>query len=242
MFITMFAAMFTRRRALSRTLIRAAALMLLVSTAHAQTDADFLAAKAAFDKGDRARLAVLGPKLSSHLLAPYAEYWQLKLGIEDASPLAIRGYLDRYPNSPLADRLRAEWLKSLARKGLWDRFALDYAAIPGDDIDLACATIRFRWQRDGDDAIAAAKPLWFTAQSTPDNCEPIFAALIKRGDISLADRKARFRLATEAGNLRVALAVGSDLPGADRIADQDFNAVQKNPLPSLNQGAFAFGT
>ncbi|MEP7329949.1 MAG: transglycosylase SLT domain-containing protein, partial [Betaproteobacteria bacterium] len=48
--------------------------------------------------------------------------------------------------------------------------------------------------------------------------------------------------ATEAGNLRVALAVGSDLPGTDRIADQDFNAVQKNPLPSLNQGAFAFGT
>ena len=228
-----------------RLLLRSCAaivLLFVVATAHAQSDADFLAAKAAFDKGDRARLATLAPRLGGHALAPYGEYWQLKLAVDNASPGAIRGFIDRYPNSPLADRLRADWLKSLARKSLWERFALDYAAIPGDDIELACATILFRWQRDGDDAIAAAKPLWFTDKASPDLCEPLFAALIKRGDLSTADRKTRFRLAAEAGNLRLAQAIGNELPGSDRIAEREFAAVQKDPLATLGNGGFAYGT
>ena len=227
---------------LPRALTGALAFSLLVSSAHAQSDADFLAAKAAFDKGDRARMAALGPRLSGHVLAPYVEFWQLKLGLEDASPIAVRSYMDRYPNTPLADRIRADWLKTLARKGLWERFALDYAATPIEDVDLACATILFRWQRDGDGALAAATPLWLTGQATPDICDPAFTALIKRGDITSVDRKARFRLATEAGNLRLAQVLGNELPGGDRVAEREFSAIQKDPLAALNRGGFAFGT
>ncbi len=236
--------MSTLMHPLRRTALHVAALALLVaaSAAHAQSDADILAAKAAFDKGDRVRLAALSSRLGGHVLAPYVEYWQLKLAVEDASPVAVRAYLDRYPNTPLADRLRVEWLKMLARKGLWDRFAADYAAVPIDDVDFACATLLFRWQRDGDDALAAAKPLWFTEKATPDVCEPLFAALIARGDIGTGDRKARFRLAVEAGNLRVAQAVGGGLPGADRITERELSAVQQDPLAALNRGNFAFST
>src|SRR4051812_32460594 len=98
----------------------------VASMASAQTDADFLAARAAYEKGDRAKLAAIAPKLGTHVLAPYVAYWQLKLGLEDASPEAIKTYLDRYPNTPLADRLRIDWLKLLGRKAIWYRFAVDY--------------------------------------------------------------------------------------------------------------------
>ncbi len=228
----------------SNLLPRVSAVVALVFavSAHAQTDADLLAAKAAFEKADRARLAAVAPRLGGHALAPYAEYWQLKLALGDSSPAAIRSFIDRYPNSPLADRLRADWLKALARKGLWDRFALDYAVIPGDDPELECASMLFRWHRDGEDAIAAAKPLWFSDKATSDLCEPLFAALIKRGDISAADRKVRFRMAVEAGNLRLAQSIGNELPGADRIADREFSVVQNNPLAALGNGEFAWNT
>ena len=59
-------------------------------------------------------------------------------------------------------------------------------------------------QHEGVAALGAAKPLWFTGQSTPDACEPLFAALLAKGELSSADRRARFRLATEAGNVRLA--------------------------------------
>jgi soluble lytic murein transglycosylase len=213
-----------------------------ISYALAQSDADFLAAKIAYEKGDRAKLAAVAPKLSGHILAPYVSYWQLKLGLDDASPLAISTYFDRYPSSPMADRLRVDWLKSLARRSIWTRFALDYAQPPGDDVELACYNILYRLQRDGDAALAAAVPLWFTGQTTPDACDLIFAALIKRGDLTLADRRARFRLANESGNPRLAQAIAADLPANDRIADREFTEVNRDPLRALDKGAFAWDT
>ncbi len=226
---------------------RAAAVAVLAvlapcAPALAQSDADFLAARAAADKGDRTKLAALAPKLSGHVLAPYVAYWQLRLGLEEASPQAIRGYLDRYPNTPLADRLRVEWLKLLGRKGLWARFAEDYPPPSGDDVELACYGVLYKWQRDGDDALAAAKPLWFTGQATPEACEPAFAALIRRGDLSIADRRARLRLANEAGNLRVAQALGADLPGKDRVPPAEHADVARDPQRALDKGAFAWAT
>ncbi len=237
--------MFNPMHFFPRATAGAIALLLVTgaTVAQAQSDADFLAAKAAFDKGDRVRLGALAPRLGGHVLAPYAEYWQLKVALEDAPPVAIRAYLERYPNTPLADRLRADWLKMLARRSLWDRFALDYAAPPNaDDVELACAVILFRWHRDGDAALAAARPLWLTEKATPDTCEPAFAALIARGDIGTGERKARFRLATEAGNLRVAQSVGGAMPGADRVTEREFGSIHSDPLGALNRGGFALGT
>ena len=110
-------------------------LALAATSAFAQTDADFLAAKAAYDKGDRARLGTLAPKLNGHVLAPYVGYWQLKLGMDDASPEAIRTFIDRHPNTPLADRLRADWLKYLGRRANWSRFGADYAPPLNADVN-----------------------------------------------------------------------------------------------------------
>jgi len=213
-----------------------------VQPSFAQSDADVLAAKAAFEKGDRVKLAGLAPGLRGHVLEPYVEYWRLKLAIDDATSETIRDYLDRYPNTPLAEKLRVDWLKSLAKKSDWSRFALDYPPPSGEDVELACYGIQYRRQRDGDAALADARPLWLNGQATPDSCEPLFAALISRGDLSIADRVARFRLASEAGNVRLAHAIANDLPGGDRIAERDFYPANKDFQRALTAGAFAWNT
>jgi soluble lytic murein transglycosylase len=218
------------------------ALLALAASASAQSDTDFLAAKAAFEKNDRARLAALAPRLDTHVLAPYVGYWQLRLALDEALPEAVHTYIEKYPNTPLADRLRIDWLKVLARRGQWSRFAVDYPPPANDDVELACYGIQYRWQRDGDEALAAAKPMWFTPQATPDACEPLFAALIRRGDLTTADRLARLRLAVEAGNLRVAQAIAADLPGKDRIGEREFAEATRDAQQALAKGRFALGT
>lgn len=228
--------------AIAIRLAAAAFAIAVAGGALAQSDADFLAARAAYERGDRAKLAAFAPRLSGHVLAPYVAYWQLKLGMEDASPAAIRDYLDKYPNSPLADRLRTDWLKFLGRRALWARFGTDYAAPPSDDVELACYNVLFKWQRDGEAAVAEALPLWFTGSSTPDACDPAFAALIAKGSIGTAERRARYRLAVEAGNVKLAQALGNDIPGKDRIPDIEFNAVNRDPLGALTKGQFAWTT
>ena len=205
------------------------------------TDADFLAAKAAFDRQDAGRLAALIPRLAGHLLEPYVEYWSLNLRLAAAGPVPhadFRRYAERWPDAPLVDRLRVEWLKAAGKRADWSAFALEYPPAAGEDTELACYGIQYRRQRDGDAALGAAKALYLTDKATPDACEPLFAALIAKGELTTADRVARFRLAVEAGNLRTAQAIGEDLPGPERIPAADLRAVDRKPLHALELGSF----
>jgi len=208
----------------------------------AQSDADFLAAKSAFERADRGRLHALAPKLERHVLAPYVAYWQLKLSLDEATPESVRAYREHYPSTPLAERLRGEWLKMLAKRGDWNGFALEYSGDPGEDTELACYGIQHRRQRDGGGDLGAARALWFTGQTTPEACEPLFAALMNRGDLTVADRRARFRLASEIGNVRLAQAIGSELPVRDRISERDFREIMREPQRALAKGEFSWAT
>jgi soluble lytic murein transglycosylase len=213
-----------------------------MSSANAQSDGDFLVAKTAYERGDWRSLDAIAPKLAGHLLERYVQYWQLKSRLDEASPDAVQAFITRFPDGPLAERLRVEWLKTLGKRGDWSRFALDYPPASGEDIELACYAVQYRYQRDGAEALVAAKPLWFTGQSTPDACEPLFAALMARGDLSLADRRARMRLATASGNTLLARTIATDLPTKERIAASEFVAVDRDPLRALSKGHFAWRT
>jgi soluble lytic murein transglycosylase len=216
-----------------------AAIAVLVATqASAQSDADFLAAKAAFERGDWRRLDMLAPAVAGHPLERYVTYWQIRSRLDDASADTVQAFLTRYPDGPLADRLRIDWLKSLGKRGDWDRFGANYVAASTDDTELVCYAIQYRARRDGADALAAAKPLWFTGASTPDACDPLFAALVARGDITLADRMARLRLAVAKGNTRLAQKIADDLPGKERIREREFAAIDRNPLRAVRAGKF----
>ena len=54
------------------------------------------------------------------------------------------------PKTPLADRLRVDWLKTLGKRGQWSTFAADYPPPAGEDVELACYGVQYRRQRDGD--------------------------------------------------------------------------------------------
>jgi soluble lytic murein transglycosylase len=150
----------------------------------------------------------------------------------------VRGFLQRYAGSPLAERLKVEWLKSLGKRGQWSTFGSEYVAGSGDDVELTCFGLQFRRQKEPDAALAAAKPLWFTGSGTPEACQPLFEALLGRGEITVDDRRTRFRLAVENGNLRLAEALGPDLPAHDRVTLREMAHVERDPARSLLKGEF----
>ena len=92
---------------------------LLALTAEAGQEEDFIAARNAFQAGDRARLARIAPALQGYVLEPYVAYWQLKLDLDTASADEVRAFLRRYGNSVVGERLRGEWLKVVAIRGSW---------------------------------------------------------------------------------------------------------------------------
>jgi len=210
----------------------------LMPQARAQSDADFLAAKAAFDKGDRKTLDGLAAKLRGHVLAPYVEYWQFRLDLDAADAKELQAFLAREAGGPLADELRVAWLKSLASRAQWDAFGEELGKTSSEDAELACHAAQFRRRSEGDAALAAVRPLWFSGRSQPEACTPLFDAMIANGDLDVTDRIARLRLASETGNVRLARVIGAALPPRERIAERDFARVDRDPLGALAKTEF----
>jgi soluble lytic murein transglycosylase len=210
------------------------------------SDADFAAARDAYRAGDAARLERIAPRLAGYLLEPYVTYWRLRLKLDDADPLAVRDFLDRYADLPLADRLRSEWLKALARRGAWTVFAAEYPKHGAEDVELACYAAQFRAQHkdSGEAAGAAAEAsrFWFSGQEQPESCQPVFAMLLAQGILTAQDVWARFRLAHEAGNFHLAAKIAAELPTAERPAPRDLERIDRGARAALIKGDFRFAS
>src|ERR1700687_4166346 len=206
------------------------------------TDADFAVARDAFHAGDAARLDKIAPRLKGHLLESYVEYWQLRLKLDEADPDRVRSFLARREGGPLADRLRGEWLKSLAKRGQWTLFAAEYPKRAGDDTELGCYAIQWQRIRDGDGVLDLARPLWFSGQEQPESCQPLFAALLALGKLTSQDVWTRFRQAHEAGNFRLTGRLLDWLPADERPAQRDVSRVERNPAQALGKGDFRWSS
>jgi len=217
----------------------------IASAAGAQpTDADFIAARDAYRAGDSARLERVAPRLKGHLLEPYVAYWQFKLKLDDADPTAVRSFLDRYADLPLADRLRNDWLKSLGKRGAWALFAAEYPKHGTEDVELACYAAQFRSQpgNEGDNAAVDVRRYWFSGQEQPQSCQPLFAAMRAQGTLTSRDIWARFRLAHEAGNFRLAARIASELPPAERPSPRDIERIDRGARAALAKADFRFSS
>ena len=206
------------------------------------TDADFAAARDAYRAGDAARLELLAPRLKGHLLEPYVAYWQLTLSLDQAEPAAVTAFLARNADSPLAERLRVEWLKSLAKRGEWKTFADAYVDRAGDDTELACYVAQWKQQSEGDRALEDARGFWFSSQEQPESCRPVFATLLANGSLTSRDIWARFRLAHEAGNYKLAARISAELPREERPALREFERIDRGARSVLAKGDFRLST
>ncbi len=235
------------RRSTWRRAAAACAGACIAAAAWAQpSDADFAAARDAYRAGDAARLERIAPRLAGYLLEPYVTYWRLRLKLDDVDPAAVRAFLDRYADLPLAERLRSEWLKALGKRGEWTLFGAEYPKLVAEDVELACYVAQFRAQgkEPGQAAQAAAdgRRFWFSGQEQPESCQPVFALLLAQGELSPQDVWARFRLAHEAGNFRLAAKIAGLLPAAERPAAHEFEHIDRSPRAALAKGDFRFST
>ena len=138
-------------------------------------------------------------------------YWQLKSRLDDAAPEAV-SVVPRPLSRRAARRSTARRLAEVARQArrlepVRARLSAGASARTPSSRATRCSTATSATARR---RLPRRSRCGSPGQSTPDACEPLFAALIARGDLSLADRRARFRLAAAAGNARLAQAIADD--------------------------------
>jgi soluble lytic murein transglycosylase len=155
--------------------------------------------------------------LGDHPLRPWLEYARLRNSLDSNANASIEAYLARWGDIVPARMLRNAWLRQLADRGDWDRFATWYR--DSSDTTLRCGHLRARQARGGTDAgwLEDAEQLWLSPRSLPDLCNPAFEVLLERGLISPELRWRRIELAAEAGEHGLARFVARGLP-ADQAA------------------------
>lgn len=188
-------------------------LLLVALPAQADPAADFLAARDAFRAGDAAKLEQFAQRLKKSPLEVYVSYYQLRLDLERTDAKKIREFLARPEDTPVIDRLRGEWLKSLGNRQQWALFDAEYPRLLEEDAELTCYALQSRRRGDETGALREARGLWFSGKGLPDSCGMLFEAALAAAAIGEQDVWQRLRLALEAGNVSLAKQQAARLSG-----------------------------
>jgi soluble lytic murein transglycosylase len=174
-----------------------------------------------------------------HVLYPYVEYWRLMLsGRNDEARIA--DFLARYPDSRVAESVRADWLKSLGARAAWPQYLAEYPRLLKPDLGHQCYAYRAEWALGSPAHQREAVALWFSGRDLPNACDPLFSQLIEAGLLNQEDIWRRMRLALDSGNLGVAQAVSRALPEAQRLDASVFDQAAHDPARLLNSGKLDF--
>jgi soluble lytic murein transglycosylase len=213
-----------------RFLTIALACAALAPAAHAQDDA-VLGAYAAFRAGDPDKLARHASTLQGHTLEPWADYWRLRLRIEDARADDVRKFLSQHAGTYLGDLLRGDWLRELGRRGDWQAFERDLGPLQQDDLEIRCYGWSARLARGDGEAAVEARAAWREPRELPDGCVPLTEKLLKSGAIDEAGIWQRVRLLLENGQVSAARRALGYLPAKqqpdERLLTQAAVAPQK---------------
>lgn len=209
--------------------------LLLASAAWADNKEDFLAARAALQKGDLPEVAKRADALARDPLGIYPRYWLLSRQLEQLAPEQLTPFLDFYQGSWLAEKLRGEWLLVLGRRGDWERFREQYRLLvdaPGTE--QLCYHLQARLAAGDQDTLAHARAvLWFTPKDLPSACGPVLEKLQAAGTVSTEDVWARLRLAFENGAQGLARSLAQRL--GDELSAKALNTPINNPAAWLKK-------
>ncbi len=199
----------------------------------------------AFARGQSTRLTQLLPAAAGHPLQAYAEYWELKARLDNASAEEIRSFLQRWQGSYVEDRLRNDWLLLLGKNGDAANFAREHPLYRmRDDVQVRCWASAFGLENDAGVFLAD----WMSMRSSSKACDAAAAKLYAAGAIDanaiwrktrlLADAKQDRALTNTLAVLGTAAADATEqsLRSILRLGvqDPDAAAVQLQANSSLN--------
>ncbi|WP_432722370.1 transglycosylase SLT domain-containing protein [Jeongeupia wiesaeckerbachi] len=174
------------------------ALITLGASLCAQAQIDLSQLRDAARSRDLATLNHLAKNADGEVLEMYPRYYLLSAQINTLSEDDVAAFLNRYEGSPLAERLRADWLRELGKRQDWVSYDVEYPKLDSPSVELKCYAAQSAALRNDVAALAQAKSLWFSAKPLADACNPVFDTLFTRNVLTQDDAWARIRLVLNA--------------------------------------------
>ena len=205
---------------------------MLSSTFTLADDNDFLAAREAYRVSDMPVLAEYSTKLQGDLFGVYADYYLLSRQLDKVDSIAVMTFLQKYPETWLAEKLRGEWLLLLAKRQDWQNYRQFYSGLARPEPEHKCYSYTARIKTD--DKIAAEEArteFWFITKDLPTPCDELLMLLQQTDVLTQNDYLLRFRLALQNGNVSLARVLAGKL-GID-VTPKLIEQMAKNPQKYL---------
>jgi len=193
-------------------------------------DDRFLAVREAFRVGQYAKVAEQAPHLKGYVLEAYVEYYLLRMKLEEVPATEVRDFLNKQQETYIADQLRRDWLKVLAKHQDWDGFESGYPAVVGDDPELACYSLQARWRRGDPPALDEFRRVWAAPRELPEGCVPLAEAEIAAGRLTTRHVWDRVRILLEAGQVAAAKRTVNYLPANETPDERTLNGIRQKPV------------
>ena len=196
-------------------------------------DSTYLAARDAFRAGDRARLDRAAAQIGNHELAPYVENYQLRMTMDQGDTPALRGFFDRNDGTYVAEKLRADWIRWLGKRGNWAEIIVEYPKLTAPEPDVTCWSQQARLAGGDKAALDEAQQLWLTMLEPPEACRPVLEALIRDNRVTTDDVWARVRRQFEANRTGPAKLTLAALPAGQAPDAKALDMVIGSPMGYL---------
>lgn len=198
---------------------------------------EFLEARKAIRQGAMTRYRELLTGLDDYPLRPYLDYELLQKHLQQADKTtAIREFLARQDNTPLADRLRGRWLNTLAKQGRWQDYLADYRDL--DNTTLDCYRARAMQEIRHAEADYAVLALWQSGKSQPRACDPVFATWRAQGKATTTAIWQRIRMAMHTRKPNLARYLATFLGPEERDWVERWRNMYREPAKWLGNKAF----
>jgi soluble lytic murein transglycosylase len=159
----------------------------------------------AYKMRDRKRLTSLLPQVRGYLLEPWGAYWELSARLDEANPLEVQDFFNRYSGTYQEDKLRTEWLMLLGRSRNWGAFNREYPKYRMlDDKSLRCYGLLAEHLASAADINAAVTQNWLSQKDADEGCAAAAEQLVADHSMMPTAVWQRARLGFESDRLRVA--------------------------------------
>jgi soluble lytic murein transglycosylase len=175
----------------------------------------YMKAQQALKAGRLETFETLAGELRDYPLYPYLRYEYIRPRLAKLSDDLVGEFLQSYPDLPMADGLRTQWLLLLAQRGRWESFIAHYTH--QQDPRLRCLYLRARMETGRREYLLEdTRTLWLTGKSLPDECNPAFELLYDSPLMTSDLVWQRIRLAMDSGQTGLASHLSRRLPDAER--------------------------
>lgn len=198
-----------------------------LSTTVQAADEQFNDALRAAKAGNITLLRQYQQSMQNDALGYYPEYWLLNQNLASQAPENILQFVQRYPNSAMAEKLAADYIEEKVKLGDFSSPLALINYVSNADRAEACAIAQVRAKNNDPLVFAEYKDVWLTTDSQPASCQGLGRLMQESALMTGTDREQRLWGQLRAGQSGLALSTGQSI--GLQLSLSQFNQIQANP-------------